>query len=99
MVAGLACGSEEREPASSGSGSLRRLLADWREKYGHPIHLVETFVEKGRFRGCSYKAANWICAGETKGRSRQDRNQTLSVPVKDVYLYPLHYNFREALCR
>lgn len=78
---------------------LRRLLADWREKYGHPIHLVETFVEKGRFRGCCYKAANWICAGETKGRSRQDRNQTMIVPIKDVYLYPFHQNFREALCR
>lgn len=77
---------------------LRRLSADWQEKYGHPVHLVETFVEKDRFRGTCYRAANWIYAGETKGRSRQDRDQTLSVPVKEVYLYPLHPHFREALC-
>lgn len=77
---------------------LHRLSIDWEGKYGHPIHLVETFVEKDRFRGTCYKAANFLNAGETKGRSRQDRDQTLSVPVKDVYLYPLHQNFRKALC-
>lgn len=77
---------------------LRRLPQDWQKKYGHPIHLVETFVDRDRFRGTCYKAANFIYAGETKGRSRQDRYQTLSVPVKDVYLYPLHQRFREALC-
>jgi len=78
---------------------LRRLSSDWEAKYGHPIHLVETFVERDRFGGTCYRAANWIRAGETKGRSRQDRNQNLSVPIKDVYVYPLHPNFREALCQ
>lgn len=78
---------------------LRRVSIDWEGKYGHPVHLVETFVERDRFRGTCYKAANFLYAGETKGRSRQDRNQTLSVPVKDIYLYPLHRNFREVLCR
>ena len=29
----------------------RRLSADWQAKYGHPIHLVETFVEPDRFTG------------------------------------------------
>ena len=77
---------------------LCRLPRDWQEKYGHPIHLIETFVEKDRFHGTCYKAANFLYAGETKGRSRQDRDQTLQVPVKDVYLYPLHRNFREVLC-
>jgi hypothetical protein len=77
---------------------IRRFANDWQKKYGHPISLVETFVEKNRFRGTCYKAANFIHVGETKGRSRQDRDQTLSVPVKDVYLYPLSQNFREVLC-
>lgn len=77
---------------------LRRLPGDWQKKYGHSIHLVETFVEKDRFRGICYKATNFIYAGETKGRSRQDREKKLCVPVKDVYLYPLHRFFREALC-
>lgn len=77
---------------------LRRLSSDWQEKYGHPIHLVETFVQKDRFRGTCYQASNWIHVGETKGRSRQDRNFTLQVPIKDIYLYPLKKNFREVLC-
>lgn len=78
---------------------LGRLSSDWEEKYGHPIHLAETFVERDRFRGTCYRAANWTCVGETKGRSRQDRDQTLKVPVKGIWLYPLNRHFREALCR
>jgi hypothetical protein len=77
---------------------LRRLSDDWQKKYGHPIHAIETFVEKDRFHGTCYKAANFIVVGETKGRSRQDRNQTICVPIKDVYLYPLDKNFRGKLC-
>lgn len=77
---------------------LRRLSADWRSKYGHPILLVETFVERERFAGTSYKAANWIRLGATSGRSRQDRRHMLQVPVKDVYLYPLQRKYREELC-
>ncbi len=76
---------------------IRRLRTDWQAKYGHPVHLVETFVERDRFVGTCYKAANWICVGSTKGRSRQDRYTTLVLPVKDIYLYPLIAHFREAL--
>lgn len=77
----------------------RRVASDWQEKYGHPVHLLETFVEKDRFKGTCYKAANWKCVGETTGRSRNDRYLKLSVPVKDIYLYPLNKNFREVLTK
>jgi hypothetical protein len=76
---------------------LRRLSADWQNKYGHPIVLVETFVERERFAGTSYKASNWIRLGATTGRSRQDCGHTLQVPVKDVYLYPLDSGYRKEL--
>ena len=76
----------------------RRIRSDWQDKYAHPVHSLETFVERDRFRGTCYRAANWTCVGETKGRSRQDRHKTIKVPVKDVYLYPLSKWFREALC-
>ncbi len=76
---------------------LRRLSTDWERKYGHGIALVETFVERDRFAGTSYKAANWVCLGSTTGRSRQDRYSTLRVPVKDVYIYPLQHRFRREL--
>jgi len=76
---------------------MRRLSRDWEQKYGHRIDLVETFVERDRFAGTSYKAANWLCLGSTTGRSRQDRYSTLRVPVKDVYVYPLRHDFRREL--
>ena len=76
---------------------LRRLSADFEAKYGHPIWLVETFVERERFRGTVYRAANWQQVGATEGRTRQDRHSTLRVPVKDIYVYPLARHFREVL--
>ena len=75
----------------------RRISSDWLEKYGHPIYLLETFVEQERFQGICYRAANWTRVGQTKGRSRNDRYATLKVPIKDIYLYPLIKRFREAL--
>jgi len=75
----------------------RRISSDWVKRYQHPVLLLETLVEKERFRGTSYQAANWIYVGQTKGRSRQDRSHTLKVPIKDIYLYPLVKRFRNAL--
>jgi hypothetical protein len=76
----------------------QRLTGDWQAKYGHPIHLVETFVERDRFRATAYRAANWLCVGETTGRTRQDRFYSLQSPIKAVYLYPLNPLFRTRLC-
>lgn len=69
---------------------VRRIGADWRERYGHDLDWLESFVERNRFRGRCYRAANWRCVGVTQGRSRQDRERRLQVPVKDVYLCRLH---------
>jgi len=77
----------------------RRLDADWRVKYGHGIALLETFVERDRFEGTCYRAAGWVHVGATTGRSRNDRDQLLSVPIKDVYVRPLAEDFRRRLCR
>jgi hypothetical protein len=78
--------------------SARRLAADWQARYGHPVHLLETFVEHQRFKGTCYRAANWTCVGQTQGRTRQDRAGDIRVPVKDIYLYALTPRFREELC-
>jgi hypothetical protein len=77
----------------------RRVSVDWEAKYGHPIMLLETFVDRSRFAGTCYRAANWVYVGQTTGRSRNDRDHTLRVPVKDVYVYPLKRTFRRELCR
>lgn len=75
----------------------RRISADFYEKYGHPVVLLETFVERDRFLGTCYRAANWVYVGDTQGRSRNDRRNNLSVPVKQIYLYPLEKRFRKSL--
>jgi hypothetical protein len=71
------------------SAVVERLNRDWQQRYGHELALVETFVDRSRFQGTCYRAANWIAVGSTKGRSRNDRFTTLQVPLKDVYVYPL----------
>jgi hypothetical protein len=75
------------------------LSNDWQRKYGHPIYLLETFVERDRFRGTAYQAANWVRVGQTKGRTRQDRPDGTrhQATIKDVYLYPLRRRFRQYL--
>jgi hypothetical protein len=68
---------------------VRRIGADWQNKYGHGLDWLETFVQHERFAGSCYRAANWQWVGQTRGRSRQDRDHIQRVPVKDVYLYRL----------
>ena len=77
----------------------RRLSGDWRAKYGHRIYLLETFVQRDRFKGTAYQAANWLRVGQTQGRTRQDRPDGTwhQATIKDVYLYPLHRRFRQFL--
>ena len=75
----------------------RRIGSDWQKKYGHGIQLLETFVERDRFLGTCYKAANWIYVGQTTGRSRNERYSNIQVPVKDIYIFPLEKNFRQHL--
>jgi len=66
-----------------------RINGDWQAQYGHGLEWLETFVDTQRFKGTCYRAANWRYVGQTTGRSRQDRQHTLRVPTKAVYLYPL----------
>jgi hypothetical protein len=78
--------------------AARRVAADWQVRYRYRPQLLETFVEKQRFAGTCYKAANWICVGDTKGRGKKDVKNECKLPVKSVWLYPLDRNFRETLC-
>ena len=75
------------------------LSGHWQVKYGHPIYLLETFVQRDAFVGTSYQAANWVRVGQTRGRSRQDQADGThhQVPIKDIYLYALQPRFRQLL--
>ncbi|MDZ4345277.1 MAG: DUF4338 domain-containing protein [Candidatus Binatia bacterium] len=78
--------------------SSRRLGADWQERYSLAPLLLETFVERGRFRGTCYRAANWVYVGKSQGRGRQDRTKSFSLGAKDLYVYPLRKRVRDVLC-
>jgi hypothetical protein len=80
----------------------RRIAGDWQGRYGHSIDLLETFVQRDRFQGTCYQAANWIQVGQTTGRTRQSqryRDNAVHAPVKDIYLYALSSDARRRLCR
>ena len=75
-----------------------RLSQDWQDKYGHPIYLLESFVQRERFAGACYRAADWRVLGATTGRGRNSTAGAAPEPVKDVYVQPLRADFRQRLC-
>jgi len=75
-----------------------RINQDWINKYNHPIHLLETFVDKDRFKGTCYKASNWKYLGDSQGRGKLDSKNEYNLPVKSIWVYPVDNFFREKLC-
>ncbi len=75
----------------------RRISADWRALYHHPIYLLETFVDPERFCGACYRAANWIELGATTGRGKEDQTHRPNRSLKVHWVYPLSRDFRERL--
>jgi hypothetical protein len=76
-----------------------RISRDWTGKYGHGLYALETFVDRSRFTGACYRAANWRRVGQTTGRTRNDVvNRGPLASIKDVYVYPLAKDFHQALC-
>jgi len=77
---------------------LKRLRADWLRQYRVDPWLVETLVDRQRFYGGCYRAANWTVLGETSGRGRMDRtHKRHGAQVKTVLVYPLVKNARRRL--
>ena len=75
----------------------RQLPIDWLNRYSIQPVLMETFVETSRFAGTCYRAANWIHVGQTKGRGKLGPYGVQSVPIKDIFLYPLTRKFKSIL--
>jgi hypothetical protein len=76
----------------------REVPDDWERCYSFRPVLFETLVDKKRFKGTCYKAANWVHVGTTTGRGRMDReNKRQGQCPKEIYLYPLTPRFRQKL--
>jgi hypothetical protein len=78
----------------------KRLPSDWRVLFGHPVLLIETFVDPQRFLGTIYKATNWIYAGNTKGfhRTRHGYSSKPHWP-KMIFVKPLTSDAQALLSR
>jgi len=75
---------------------LARLAEDWLNRYHIEPLMVETFVDRSRFTGRCFAAANWLRVGSSTGRGRLGAvPATLS--LKDVWMYPLQSKARQML--
>ena len=82
------------------SRCARRLGVNWRERFGHPLVLVETFVDPMRFHGTVYRAANWLYLGQSRGYSRTREGYSATAPSpKKVFIKVLQTDAREVLSR
>jgi hypothetical protein len=77
--------------------SARQLPCDWEKRYSIRPVLLESFVEKKRVTGTCYRAANWKLCGQTKGRGKLGPAGKMSVPIKEIWVYPLDKKFRSIL--
>ena len=74
----------------------RRIARDWQELYGHPVVLLESFVDTERFAGTCYHAANWRCVGRSEGRGTKSKTGART-SIKELWAYPLAKDFRAQL--
>jgi hypothetical protein len=73
----------------------KRVIRDWPQVFGHPVLLLETFVDPARFHGTVYQAANWLYVGDSRGfrRTREGYTSTAQSPKK-VFVKPLRADAR-----
>ena len=78
----------------------KRLPEDWRTRFGHPLVLIETFVDPQRFQGTVYRAANWVYLGQSLGyrRVRGGYSGTPLAPKK-VFVKALQVDARVILAQ
>lgn len=77
--------------------NLKRLSDDWHQIHGHPVVLAETFVDRSRFTGACYRAANWKMLGQTRGYSKSGQRYSYHKQPKEILVYPLHSRVPESL--
>ena len=76
-------------------GQVAQVISeDWQRLYCHPVYLLETFIDPGRFGGICYRAANWQLLGLTTGRGKDDRTMRANRSLKELWVLPLTKDFR-----
>lgn len=79
--------------------SINKVVTDWNWYYSIEPLVAETFVQPSKFLGTSYKAANWLEIGITKGYAKQGMSYHNSQEPKKIYVYGLNKEMRSELMR
>ncbi len=93
----LPAGRRQNTASAVMSRTLRRLSTDWVAAWGHPVLLVETFVDPSRHLGTCYGASSFLRLGETQGYGRRSGRYIAHGQIKDVYVRALHRKSVEVL--
>jgi hypothetical protein len=80
------------------SQAAERVKRDWSVRYGVEPVLLETLVDRSRYAGTCYRAANWISVGLTQGRGRMDRSGKAQGERKEIFVLPLRRDWQLQLC-
>jgi len=75
------------------SKSVSVLREDWEKQYEVTPYMIETFVDREKYLGTCYVAANWIYLGETKGYGRRGKTFEYHGQIKDIYVYIMDRSF------
>lgn len=76
------------------SEGIRELHRDWSAQYGVDLWLAESFVDRQRFSGASYRAANWHAVGWTRGFGKTRGTFVHHGQIKEVYVYVMEKRLR-----
>jgi hypothetical protein len=77
---------------------LARLSNHWKLAYGHPVLVVETFVDPEQFCGTVYTANGWEELGQTDGSGRHQRDYYVRHDKpKRLFVRELRRNARRSL--
>jgi SRSO17 transposase len=79
------------------SENLHLLQRDWAGRYGVRLWLAETFVDRQRFSGASYRAANWQAIGWTRGFAKRQGRFVHHGQSKEVYVYVMEARLRQII--
>lgn len=79
------------------SENLRLLQRDWPRHYGVRVWLAESFVDRARFSGASYRAANWQAIGWTRGFAKRQGRFVHHGQNKEVYVYVMEPRLRQLI--
>jgi hypothetical protein len=75
---------------------VARLPEDWQGRYRIQPRLLETYVDRDRFTGRCFSAANWLRVGASTGRGRLGPKEPVK-SLKDVWIFPLDRRARQKL--